>query len=184
MIALLLACGDGRPVRDSTSEDGVQMADYDGLKDGSTWVYRDDGDTGTPAEDTLIRARYVGGGEVELRRGTRWADADYLGSFVWDTGAGLTLLSWELPVGTGAGSFPITGSTLEVGAVVGTGEWTCETSIPEDGESTWYGVFDAAFAFVCAGGDGLDGRYVFGEGVGLVRLETSEGYVLDLVAPW
>lgn len=182
MIWMLLACGDGLGTGPGSSSE-LLIADYDGLTDGSAWVYRDDMDTGDVDEERLLRTQYMGEGVVEFRRGTRWADAYTVGEIVWDLSEGLTLSSWSVFT-VGSGDYLVSDFNPELGEVYSDGEWSCTVDRPAEGVSTWYGVFEDTFAFDCEGGQILAGRYVFARDVGLVRLTLPDGGGLNLVAPW
>jgi len=182
VILLLLAC-DGIATGPSGKSDSSLIADYDGLSEENAWVYRDDADTGMPDEERLLRTQHTGDGVVEFRRGTRWADADTVGVLAWDIQDGLGLASWSV-FGEGSGDYPFSDFDPAGGEVVTQGDWSCVLSRPLEGEATWYGLFEDVFVFDCAGGSGLEGRYVFARDVGLIRLTLPSGNGLNLVAPW
>ena len=183
MIVLLFLLGCGEDGRSSSEAEDVLASSYLSLEDGDSWVYRDDGDTGLFDEDELLRAQHLGDGVVELRRGRRWADAETVGELVWDVSSGLSLLKWALPSSaSGEGDYPLAGVVLLSGLTVQSGDWSCLSSQTE-GEVTWYGTFEDVFVFECEGGGGLEGRYVFANGIGLVELQTEQDH-LELVAPW
>ncbi len=182
MILLLLAC-DGTGTGSGSSSDATLIVDYDGLSEDNAWVYRDDADTGIPDEDRLLRTQHTGDGVVEFRRGTRWADAETVGVLSWETRDGLGLASWSV-FGSGSGDYPLSDFDPAGGEVVTQGDWSCTLSRPVEGEATWYGLFEDVFVFDCAGGGGLEGRYVFARDVGLIRLTLPDGNGLNLVAPW
>jgi hypothetical protein len=184
MILYLLACGGGEEEEEETVG-SYAMSGYHGLEEGAAWTYRDDGedeDTGLPEEADLLRAHYVGDGEVEFRRGTRWADAATIGFMRWESEDGLTLTGWELPFGEGDGDFPIASAQPVDEPKVSRGRWKCEAEKIRD-LWTWYGQFDLALQFTCKGGGGPKGTYSFAQEVGLVQLDMPD-YGLDLVAPW
>ena len=187
MIAvLLLACG-GDGLGNENPDNKPEIAMYHGLEEDARWTYRDDGglwtDTGFDLdEDQLIRVSHMGEGLVELRRGARWADATPYGSLQWTTTDGLGLVSWDLPLGQGAGEYPMSGALIAVGETV-TGEWNCISSAPENGVDTYYALFENAYVFDCSGG-GLEGQYVFAFGIGLVSMSIGDNFNLELVAPW
>lgn len=164
------------------SSDGLITADYSGLVDGATWTWRDDVSTDElPAEEELLRGRYVGEGVIELRRGERFADAEPWGFLEFDTSEGLALTAWELGEVSGEGRTPLSEERILDDQLVVAGRAQCvgQTFMTHD---TFYATFDAAVRFDCAGG-GLPGVYVFAKSVGLVSLRTSS-VTLDLVAPW
>ncbi len=181
MIWAILAC-DGIGGGTGGGSSATLIVDYDGLSDGSAWVYRDDGDTGLPDEEQLLRTQYTGDGVVEFRRGTRWADAASVGTLVWDTRYGLGLSSWSL-LGGGSGDVLITDFDPVEGEVISGEDWSCTVTRPVEGEPTWYGLFEDVVVSECAG-SGPEGRYVFAREVGLIRLTLPDGSGLNLVAPW
>ena len=187
LLLLLTACGED-PLAGTVMEQGLPASAFHTLGEGRSWIYRDDDSDEDPDEEQLLRAQDVGEGRLELRRGSRWADAEPAGHIAWTTERGeLWLSSWELPDGTeGAGGFRMADADPEDGELTsGDGGWRCDLTRQEDGQETWYGTFEGALIIDCVGGnDGLGGRYAFGVGAGLVYLETEDGYLLDLVAPW
>jgi hypothetical protein len=185
MIFLIIACGEG--IGEKSVVDSLEIAMFHGLSDGATWTYRDDGgswnDTGFDLEeDQLLRVSHRGDGLVEFRRGSRWADAEPYGSMQWILEDGLALASWDLPVGQGAGNYPLSAASINVGETV-TGDWTCTATDPESGVDTYYALFENVFIFNCSEG-GLEGQYVFAINIGLVKMTIGEDFELDLVAPW
>lgn len=171
------------------------MSSYHGLAEDASWTYSDqisiaamdaaENDTAmeTPEldEDQLIIAHHLGEGRVELRRGSRWADAFPYGELGWDSSDGLALTEWSLPISSGTGNYPLAPYNLET-EVSTSGDWSCsgkETELLE----TWYGTFDTGYVFDCAGG-GLEGQFAFAFEFGLVWFEATDGYRLELVAPW
>lgn len=195
LLPLWLACADEEPERARREDGPLRAEDYLRLEEGSAWVYRDDGEDGVPEEDALLRAQAVAEGVVELRRGTRWADAETVGSLRWDIGeeGGLRLRSWSLPgglLGGGAG-WPILPPEVVAGASVtvrGEDGWRCDITDTTAGIQTYYGTFEDVLIADCASGEGLEGLYFFGRGAGLIALEVGgraeEPYGLELVAPW
>ena len=81
LIVALMAMACAAPKSEQVYAE-VDIDEYTGLdSDGLSWTYRDDGDMETsPDKDSLLRSRHVGGGELDLRRGSRWADGDSAGS--------------------------------------------------------------------------------------------------------
>ena len=153
----------------------VDIAEYHGIYEGSTWVYRDDGVVDLdelPDEDQLLRAMHMGEGVVAFRRGRRWADAVTVGEMVWDVTDGLTLLSWDMPFGQGEGEYPISSALPEEQPDVSNGEWGCTNTMTEEVE-TWYATFDNVLLFSCDGGP-FAGELAFGKNFGLVWLQTAD----------
>jgi len=175
---LLLGC-TGQPP--PTPGEVNEVADYTGLAEGASWVYRDDGLDETPVEDELLRARYQGDGLVELRRGYRWADADPAGSIRWDTSDGLELTALQLGSVSWSGALRLADPEPENGDQQVRGGNHCLTDDAQVVE-TFYADYDDALLLSCTG-DALPGTYAFARGVGLVRLEI-DGLTIDLVAPW
>jgi hypothetical protein len=164
------------------TSDGLITADYNGLVDGASWTWRDDVSAEElPAEEALLRGRYVGEGIIEIRRGERFADAEPWGFLEFDTSEGLALVAWELGEVVGEGRTPLSDDRIVDEQLVVSGRAQCvgQTFMTHD---TFYATFDAAVRFDCAGG-GLPGVYIFAKTVGLVSLRTNS-VTLDLVAPW
>lgn len=146
------------------------------------WTWRDDGADTPPDETTLLHGRTTGNGWIQLRRGARWADSPVVGELrlTWDDGLRLMSLDFAgFSVGQQRALAP---AVVEDGAVVSDNNWRCEVSVdaPYD---TYYAVFDRNLVSVCDGDNLPGGTWVFGEGMGLVALESG-GVILDLVAPW
>ena len=110
------------------------MADYTGLvEDAKAWTYRNQGwnydDPDILLETTLLPARHIGDGVVQLRRGVSWTDSNDHGVFYFDTtDGGLALTKWSLPGNNGEGWYPFVGEEIVVGEVV-EGDWSCEASL-------------------------------------------------------
>lgn len=185
LLPLALAAGLGVGGCDGGStgtSDGLITADYNGLVDGASWTWRDDVSTDElPAEEALLRGRYVGEGIIEIRRGARFPDAEPWGFLEFDVSEGLALVAWELGDVVGEGRTPLSEDRIVDEQLIVAGRAQCvgQTFMTHD---TFYATFDAAVRFDCAGG-GLPGVYVFAKTVGLVSLRTNN-VTLDLVAPW
>ena len=68
--------------------ENITIDDYHGFAADATWTYRDDGVLDEAPEDSaLLRARYTGDGVLDLRRGSRWADATRVAEVVGHSGA-------------------------------------------------------------------------------------------------
>ena len=177
-IAALWGCDGGS----TDTSDVLITSDYSGLVDGASWTWRDDVSTDElPAEEALLRGRYVGEGLIEIRRGERFADAEPWGFLEFDVSAGLALVAWELGDVVGEGRTPLSEERIVDEQLVVAGRAQCvgQTFMTHD---TFYATFDAAVRFDCAGG-GLPGVYVFAKTVGPVAIRTNS-VTLDLVAPW
>jgi hypothetical protein len=177
-VAALWGCDGGA----TGTSDGLITADYSGLVDGASWTWRDDVSTDElPAEEELLRGRYVGEGLIEIRRGERFADAEPWGFLEFDVSDGLALVAWELGEVVGEGRTPLSEDRIVDEQLVVAGRAQCvgQTFMTHD---TFYATFDAAVRFDCAGG-GLPGVYIFAKSVGPVSIRTN-AVTLDLVAPW
>jgi hypothetical protein len=161
---------------------GTEAIDaYAMLEEGASWTYRcGAADTGEPDCSALLLARHAGDGLVELRRGSRWADAVEVGHLQWRLSETLVLDSWELDGDSGAAS--VTVLSTEHGESIDEGGWSCEISQPEFVE-TYYAIFERPLVSTCTGGGGPEGSYAFAMGFGLIQLTGGE-HELDLVAPW
>lgn len=172
-LPLLIACDRREPYTGELPETAA-ISSYHGLDGASSWIYRDDASKEAPIENQLLHAQNTGG-LIELRRGPRWADAEYAGSLEWDTADGLDLVAWDLPSGaSGATTIHFSDENFELPA-------DCTLTVPEEGHQTYYGIYEDVLVYDCP--EGLPGRYVFARDVGLIWLETSTD-TLDLVAPW
>lgn len=186
IVFILLGCIESKTKKEL--EAAREMTNYHGIEEGASWTYRDDGadfDTGTspPDDASLILAHHVGNGFVELRRGVRWVEAEPLGHLEFSvTEQALQLISWELPTGSGSGNYLLSDELPDEGEVFTSEDWSCTVYRPEY-LWTYYGYYDDVVILDCTGG-GLSGYYAFGKGAGLIRFEGTEGYSLDLVAPW
>ena len=65
---------------------------------------------------------------MELRRGERWADADPIGSLVFDLNNGLSLVSWNVDGASGEGNFPVHEGEPTNQSAVSNGNWTCQAA--------------------------------------------------------
>ncbi len=174
----LLACGDG-----AQGVGGDQALDaYLGFDGAGAWTWRDDGLATDPDEATLLHGRETAAG-IELRRGSRWADAAPAGALGLVVDDGLTLAGWSLGGGEGGGDRPMAPGVVEDGVRVQDGDWSCVTTLEAEVE-TFYAVFDRTLVLDCRGGSGFPaGTWTFARDIGLVHV-ASDDVVLDLVAPW
>ena len=162
----------------------VDIDDYTGLNtDGLSWTYRDDGDMeSSPDKDGLLRSRHVGGGKLDLRRGSRWADGDSAGVVRFSQSDRVRIVEWSLNGSSGSGDFPLGTNKPKEGDEATTDDWLCVVERPESVE-TYYGTYSDVLSFLCEGDDGPAGDWHFAKDVGLVSFEGDE-YSLSLVAPW
>ena len=181
LILGLIGCGGPR-TEEVFSE--VLIDDYTGLNtEGLSWTYRDDGETETsPDNDRLIRSRHVGGGELDFRRGSRWADAEAAGSVRFAQSDRVRIVSWNLNGVTGSGDFPLGRNKPKEGDELTADGWMCVVDIPASIE-TYYGTYTEVLSFLCDGDDGPTGDWHFAKDVGLVAYEGDD-YSMSLVAPW
>ncbi len=178
LVPLVLGgCGDG-----TQAGGGQRSVDrFLGFDGDGAWTWRDDGSAETPDEASLLHGREASGG-IELRRGTRWADAEAAGQLGLVHDAGLALDDWSLGGASGRGG-PLAPQLLEDGGRVVDGKWSCTTSLDAEIE-TFYAVFDRTLVLDCQGAPGFPaGTWTFAEDIGLVKVESTD-VVLDLVAPW
>ncbi len=159
------------------------IADYHGLEDGAAWAYRDDGITDeSPAESDLLRARYLGDGVMDFRRGSRWADARSEATLDFDLDVEFKLQAWDFAGVEGEEDLALgTDQPAQGQSVIGD-EWFCSTQMGGLGV-TYYGIFEDIVQYDCEGAAGPAGTFIFANGVGLVHF-TDGDYTLDLVAPW
>lgn len=177
---LLLGCGSEGG---QESGDVLSITDFHGLVDGASWTYRDDGETEeSPSDDVLLRSRYLGSGEIDMRRGVRWVDGPTEVFLVFDQGDQFVLKSWEMDGGSGSRDLPLGSHAVAQGQAVDEKNWFCRTVTRTEVE-TYYGVFDDVIQFQCEGAAGPEGNWTFAKDLGLVHYEGSD-YTLNLVAPW
>lgn len=173
----LVACGGG-----AQGAGGDRSLDrYLGFDGDGAWTWRDDGLVEEPDEATLLHGR-EGASGIELRRGSRWADAEPAGYFGLVVDGGLALDGWALGADSGGARRPMANALLEDGARVVDGDWTCTTTLDAEIE-TFYAVFDRTLVLECEGGGFPAGTWAFAEDIGLVSV-VGQGATLELVAPW
>ena len=174
----LLACSGGGPLGSADLTVDAYLA-----LDHGVWTYRDDHlglDGEAPPPEDLLHAEHVGDGVIELRRGLSFDEGVEAGHLDWHTATGLALTSWALDDDGGEGDFYMTTSTLEDGALNGSGPFNCTTKLNQTVE-TWHGT-TLAVVFDCFG-EGMDGTYAFAYDLGLVQVDSA-AFTLDLVGPW
>lgn len=176
----LLACGEDLPPPPG-QEGEVPLDSYHGLSEENSWTWRDDGDTGEPESERLLKARYEEG-VMDIRRGSRWVDGRPEGELEWSTEGGLFLVGWDLGGARGSDELPLAVDGTVWGGTVSAEDWSCTNRFSDDLQ-TWYAVFDDAVIFDCTGGNGVPGQWAFARGLGLVKLE-GEIITLDMVSGW
>jgi len=183
LIVALMAMACAAPKSEQVYAE-VDIDEYTGLdSDGLSWTYRDDGDMETsPDKDSLLRSRHVGGGELDLRRGSRWADGDSAGSIRFAQSDRVRIVEWSLNGAAGSGDFPLGANKPKEGDESTTDGWLCVVDRPDSVE-TYYGTYSDVLSFLCEGEEGPVGDWHFAKDVGLVAFEGDD-YSLSLVAPW
>ena len=158
LCGLVLACNRPTQIIQGINDTGTLSGDWHGLSTDAAWTYRDDAITDeAPEPAELVLARYNGDGQMELRRGERWADADPIGSLVFDLNNGLSLVSWNVDGASGEGNFPVYEGEPTNQSAVSNGSWTCQAAMNEDVE-TFYGIFPSSMRIGCTVGGGGFGR--------------------------
>ena len=171
----MLACnGDGLLGGGSRT-----ASDFGSLSEDRAWTWRSEVTADTASVDLdvdetqLLHGRW-GGGAIELRRGSRWADAETVGEITFSQpDEGLMLGGWTLD-GESGGSALLAEARPENGVPTA----HCETVLDLPVE-TFYGLFQRTLVADCGG----EGVWSFEAGVGLIQVEAG-GLVLDLVAPY
>ena len=167
----------------TTITENISINEFHGFSSDSAWTYRDDGIADEPPEDEgLLRARYVGNGILDFRRGSRWADGRRdaeVGFFLDDM---FSITDWDLGPYQGSGDLPLGQANPVEGQSIDESGWFCMTNRKVEVE-TYYGIFSDIIQFECEGSDGPEGLWSFAKGLGLVAYEGPE-YSLSLVAPW
>ena len=180
--ALAVAVGCEGPTSTTITED-ISINEFHGFSSDGSWSYRDDGIMDeAPADDQLLRARYIGNGIMDFRRGTRWADASRtaeVGFFLDDL---FSLSEWDLGPYEGSGFLPLGQANPIEGESVEEGDWNCTTNRRLEVE-TYYGTFSDVIQFDCEGNQGPIGQWTFAREFGLIAYDGPE-YSLSLVAPW
>tara|TARA_B100000579_G_scaffold407411_1_gene394647 strand:+ start:131 stop:688 length:558 start_codon:yes stop_codon:yes gene_type:complete len=182
LLISLMTVGCGGPRTEKVSEE-VSIDDYTMFNETDlSWTYRDDGQTETSPENTqLLRAR-IADGLFDFRRGGRWADGVREAAIAYTQTDRLVVSAWQWEGSMGQGNFPLSKSNSKEGDKVAEGAWVCTDERPDVVE-TYYGAFSDVLTFSCSGGSGPEGDWHFAKDVGLIAFD-SEGYQLDLVAPW
>ncbi len=160
----------------------ISIDDYHGFGANATWTYRDDGVLDeSPDDAVLLRARYTGDGVVDLRRGSRWADASRVAEIVFRLDTEFSITSWVLGPYSGTGDLPLGSKEPFHGQSVRSRGWLCSTVRRIEVE-TYYAFFDDVLQFQCSGQGGPEGNWTFAKDIGLVAYDGPE-YSLSLVAP-
>ena len=176
----LLGCA-----KETTTADpeDITINDYHGFAADASWTFRDDGvGDEAPDDSDLLRARYTGEGVLDLRRGSRWADAERTAEIVFRLDADFSIVAWTLGPYSGTGDLTLGNEPPLDGQSVQSGGWFCSTERRTEIE-TYYAFFDDVVQFQCQGQGGPEGDWTFAKDVGLVSYEGPE-YSLNLVAPW
>ena len=180
LIAALSACS----TQGTTAEpEDISINDYHGFAATASWTYRDDGVLDEAPEDSaLLRARYTGEGVVDIRRGSRWADAPFAAEVVFRLDADFSIVAWDLGPYSGTGDLTLGNENPIDGQSVQSGGWFCSTVRRVEVE-TYYAFFEDVIQFQCSGEGGPEGDWTFAKDIGLVAYDGPE-YSLSLVAPW
>jgi len=180
LATVVFGCAKQMPTADP---EDITINDYHGFAAEASWTFRDDGvEDEAPDESALLRARYTGEGVVDLRRGTRWADADPTAEVVFRLDNDFSIVAWTLGPYSGTGDLTLGNEAPLDGQSVRTGGWLCSTVRRTEVE-TYYAFFDDVVQFQCEGEGGPEGNWTFAKDVGLVSYE-GPAYSLNLVAPW
>jgi len=170
------------PTSTTITED-ISINEFHGFSSEASWSYRDDGIMDeAPEDDQLLRARYVGNGILDFRRGTRWADASRAAEVAFFLDDMFSISEWNMGPYEGSGYLPLGQSNPVEGQSIEEGGWFCMTKRKVEVE-TYYGVFSDVIQFQCDGSTGPEGLWTFAREFGLVAYEGPE-YSLSLVAPW
>lgn len=190
LVLLAVGCGGDEATGDGSGANERLLRDYHGFEEGNAWTYRDDlgpdeagQDSDTPEENELLRMRFDGDDTTELRRGSRWADAEPVGFFEWDLRDGLAMVAYDLEGESDEGTWRMAGFAPATGDTYTWTDWACVTDTTQEVE-TFYGVFEDVVRLECEGDTGLPGTWDFAAGVGLIRYESEDGWLVDLVAPY
>lgn len=181
IIFVLLACSQEEAKK--TSIFAIDIDEYHMMSEFNSWTYRDDApDTSDtlPDEATLMLAQNDDG-MVSFRRGSRWIEAQDVGSMQWSFDDGMVLESWSLPFGSGTGPIVLSSAEPEADDVMTQGDWTCTLTRPET-MWTYYAEYDSVLYFNCDS-SALSLDIFFAKRAGLIHLQATD-YELDLVAPW
>ena len=179
-LAQVLACSTASSEKVATE---IQLDEYHGFSSSGAWTYRDDGIIdAAPNKEDLLRARYTGGGVMDLRRGSRWADADPEAMVSFYLDERFSIVAWDLGPYVGEADLPLGNDLPKAGDEVSTNGWSCMTDRPEEVE-TYYGVFEDVLSFECKGAGGPEGDWFFAKDLGLIAYDGPD-YSLSLVAPW
>jgi hypothetical protein len=178
---LIVACSPDE--KKTTSIFDIDIAEYHMMSEFNSWTYRDDApDTSdTMPDEALLMLSQNQDGNVSFRRGSRWVEAVDAGSLQWSLEDGLTLLSWDLTMGSGTGPIVLSSQNPEAEDTITEGDWTCTMTRP-DSMWTWYAEYDDVLYFDCDSSS-FSFDFFFAKFAGMVHFQGSD-YELDLVAPW
>ena len=193
LLVFPLAMGVGCKDDVSTSApENISIQDYHGFSSEASWTFRDstvDYDLRAeeilntpPDEGALLRVRYTGNGELDFRRGTRWADGTRAGVLAFYLDDDFSLTEWDFGPYRGEGDLPLGNEQPLEGQALETSRWFCKT-IRRTEIETYYGYFDDVVQFDCSGDAGPSGQWTFARDMGLVSYDSA-AYSLTLVAPW
>jgi len=183
LLVLIIGAGCGSDKDAGTVGSTTFIADYHGLSTDASWAYRDDGNTvDSPVESEIVRARHLGDGVVDFRRGSRWADGRTEAVLDYALDAEFILQAWDIAGLEGEAELPLGSDQPEHGQSVSADGWKCKTATRGVG-TTYYGVFEDVVQYDCSGDAGPAGSFIFALDVGLVHFQIGD-YTLDLVAPW
>jgi hypothetical protein len=191
VLALGLSIGCKDDISTSAPEN-ISIQDYHGFSSEASWTFRDSTvdfsvreeeilDT-PPDEGELLRVRYTGNGELDFRRGARWADGTRAGVLSFFLDSDFSLTGWDLGPYRGEGDLPLGNEQPLDGQAVEASGWFCKTVRRTEVE-TYYGYFDDIVQFDCTGDAGPSGQWTFARDMGLVAYDSVD-YSLSLVAPW
>ena len=180
VLVALFGCEDPTT---STVTDNTSINDFHGFSSEASWSYRDDGVMDeAPEDEQLLRARYVGNGILDFRRGTRWADGRRAAEVSFFLDDMFSISEWDMGPYRGSGYRPLGQSNPAEGQSIDEGGWFCMTKRDVEVE-TYYGVFSDVVQFECDGSSGPEGLWTFARDIGLIAYDGPE-YSLSLVAPW
>jgi hypothetical protein len=182
---LALACGE-----EPLAEGEVYLVEHKGFDPGAAWTWHDDAARiGVPVdeqpeldEEALLHGQVASEGQIELRRGARFADGAEAGHLTFQAESpDLVLTSWSLGEAEGSGQLKLGDAIVGEGDRHASGDFVCTSSTTSD-QDTFYALFEDVLIFDCTG-PGPAARWAFAREIGLVSV-SGEGILLDLVAPF